>query len=138
MKTANESAQNQASFAFLRQSRTALLTSFRRNGQGIGTPVGLTVVGNNAYFTTWSTTGKIKRLANNPRVTLAPCTQQGKTLGPTVEGIARRLEGAEAEEARKYLGSALRFWMWALIYKVFFRAQPVLYEVVPDPLVANG
>ena len=110
-EAASESVQNPASFAFLRHSKTALLTSFRRNGQGVGTPVGLTVVGNKAYFTTWSTTGKIKRLANNPRVTLAPCTQQGKTRGLTVEGIARRLEGAEAKEAQGYLGSALCFWM---------------------------
>jgi uncharacterized protein len=134
MDTANESIQNQASFAILRQSKTALLTSFRRNGQGVGTPIGLTVVGNEAYFTTWSTTGKIKRLANNPHVTLAPCTQQGKPLGPTVEGTARRLEGVEAKEAQKHLGSALRFWVWTLIYKLVFRAQPVLYEVVPEPL----
>lgn len=134
MDTASESVQNQASFAFLRQSKTALLTSFRRNGQGVGTPVGLTVVGNKAYFTTWSTTRKIKRLANNPRVTLAPCTRQGKPLGPPVEGTARRLEGVEAKEARKHLGSALRFWIWILIYKLVFRAQPVLYEVAPEPL----
>jgi PPOX class probable F420-dependent enzyme len=132
MKTANESVQNQARFAPLRHSKTALLTSFRRNGQGVGTPVGLTVVVDKAYFTTWSTTGKIKRLANNPRVTLAPCTQQGKPLGPIVEGIACRLEGTEAEAARKHLGSALRFWMWALIYKLVFHAQLVLYEVVPE------
>ncbi|HEU5379897.1 MAG TPA: PPOX class F420-dependent oxidoreductase [Ktedonobacteraceae bacterium] len=133
MNPVNESIQKQGSFAFLRQSKTALLTSFRRNGQGVGTPVGLAVVGNRAYFTTWSTTGKIKRLANNPRVTLASCTQRGKPLGPTVEGTARRLEGVEAKEARKYLGGALRFWIWALIYKLVFRAQPVLYEVVPEP-----
>jgi len=127
-----ENGQNQNTFASLRQSRTALLTSFRRSGQGVGTPVGITVVGSKAYFTTWSTTGKVKRLANNPHVTLAPCTQQGKTLGPAVEGMARRLEGVEAEEARKHFGSPLRFWLWTLIYKLFFRAQPVLYEVLPE------
>jgi len=132
-----ENVQNQNTFAPLRQSRTSLLTSFRRSGQGVDTPVGIRVVGNKAYFTTWSTTGKIKRLANNPRVMLAPCTQQGKPLGPTIEGNARRLEGADAEEARKHFGSALRFWMWALIYKLFFRAQPVLYEVVPEPLMES-
>lgn len=137
VKPDSASTQNQASFAVLCHAKTALLTSFRRNGQGVGTPVGLVVVGNKAYFTTWSTTGKIKRLANNPRVTLAPCTQQGKPLGPTVEGIAHRLEGAGTEEARKHLGSALRFWMWALIYKLFFRARPVLYEVMPEPSVTN-
>ncbi|HEU5381629.1 MAG TPA: PPOX class F420-dependent oxidoreductase [Ktedonobacteraceae bacterium] len=134
MDTMNERIQNQASFAFLRQSKTVLLTSFRRNGQEVSTPVGLAVVGNKAYFTTWSTTGKVKRLAHNPRVTLTPCTRQGKPLGATVEGSARRLEGVEAKEARKHLGGALRFWIWALIYKLAFRAQPVLYEVVPESL----
>ncbi len=120
----------QDAFASLRPSRTALLTSFRRNGQGVSTPVGIRVVHGKAYFTTWSTTGKVKRVANNPQVTLAPCSRQGKLLGPTIEGIARRLEGAEAEYARTLIGGAFGFWVWTLIYKLFFHAQPALYEVV--------
>jgi uncharacterized protein len=122
----------QDAFAPLRTARTALLSSFRRNGQGVSTPVGIRVVGGKAYFTTWSTTGKVKRIANDPHVTLAPCTRQGKVLGPTIEGIAHRLEGAEAEEARTLIGGAVSYWVWTLIYKLFFRAQPVLYEVVPE------
>ncbi len=121
----------QEAFAPLRTSSTALLISYRGNGQGIGTPVGIRVVNGKAYFTTWSTTGKIKRIANNPRVTLAPCTRQGKVLGPTIEGIARRLEGAEARHVRTVFGGAVTYWIWILIYKLLFRAQPVLYEVVP-------
>ncbi len=131
MRTENESRQNQA-FAPLCHARTALLTSFRRNGQGVGTPVGIRVLGGNAYFTTWSTTGKVKRIANNPQVTLAPCTRQGKVLGPTMEGLAQRLEGTQAEQARTLIGSAVSYWIWALIYKLFFRAQPVIYEVEPE------
>lgn len=122
----------QEAFASLRPSRTALLTSFRRNGQGVSTPVGIHVAHGKAYFTTWSTTGKVKRLANNPQVTLTPCSRQGKALGPTLEGIARHLEGAEAKYARTLIGGAIRFWVWTLIYKLFFHAQPVLYEVVPE------
>jgi uncharacterized protein len=119
-------------FAPLGPSRTALLTSFRRNGQGVSTPVGIHVATGKAYFTTWSTTGKIKRIAKNPCVTLAPCTRQGKVLGPTTAGKARRLEDAEAKHARTLMGGAFGYWVWTLIYKLFFHAQPVLYEVTPE------
>lgn len=118
-------------FAPLRASSTALLTSYRRNGQGVSTPVGICIANGKAYFTTWSTTGKIKRIANNPCVTLAPCTRRGEVLGPTIKGVARRLEGAEARQTRQALGGTISYWMWILIYKLLFHAQPVLYEVTP-------
>jgi PPOX class probable F420-dependent enzyme len=127
---------DQAAFAPLKASSVALLTTFRRNGVGVGTPVGISVVQGKAYFTTWSTTGKIKRIANNPQVTLAACTRGGKPIGPTVAGIARRLEGAEAPEVRTMLGVGLRRRLWELVYRLFMRAQPVIYEVAPaNPLV---
>ena len=120
-----------AAFAPLKASNIALLTTFRRSGAGVGTPVDISVVDGKAYFTTWSTTGKIKRIANNPRVTLAPCTRGGKPIGPSVEGAARRLEGTEAADVRTMLGTVFQRWLWETIYKVFFRAQPVIYEVTP-------
>lgn len=120
-----------AAFAPLKASNIALLTTFRRSGVGVGTPVDISVVDGKAYFTTWSTTGKIKRIANNPRVTLAPCTRGGKPIGPSVEGAARRLEGTEAADVRTMLGAVFQRWLWETIYKVFFRAQPVIYEVTP-------
>jgi PPOX class probable F420-dependent enzyme len=122
-------------FAPLRASGVALLTSFRRDGRGVGTPVGIRVGAGKAYFTTWSTTGKVKRLARNPRVTLAPCTRRGRAIGPTLEGTARRLEGAEADHvSTSVLGKTLWGRLWGLIYRL--RGwQPVLYEVAP---VAEG
>jgi PPOX class probable F420-dependent enzyme len=108
------------------------LTSFRRNGQGVSTPVGITINGDKAYFTTWSTTGKVKRLANNPHITLAPCKQRGAVIGPAVGAIARRLEGEEAQRVHGTLGNPMQRWFWKLIYKWVFRADAVLYEVVPS------
>jgi PPOX class probable F420-dependent enzyme len=122
---------NGAAFAPLKASSVALLTTFRRSGAGVGTPVTIIVVRDKAYFTTWSTTGKIKRIANNPQVTLAACTRGGKPIGPSVEGIARRLTGAEAADVRTMLGTGFQRWLWEMIYKVFLRAQPVIYEVTP-------
>jgi PPOX class probable F420-dependent enzyme len=126
----NDSATiGQSAFAPLKASSVALLTTFRRNGVGVGTPVTIIVVHDKAYFTTWSTTGKIKRIANNPQVTLSACTRGGKPIGPSVAGVARRLAGDEAADVRTMLGRGFQRWLWEMIYKLFFRAQPVLYEV---------
>jgi len=124
----------QGAFAPLSVSDVALLTTFRRNGKGVGTPVGIKIATGKLYFTTWSTTGKVKRLARNPRVTLAPFTKMVmKAIGSTVAGMARRLEGPEAEYvSTNILKQSLWGRLWGLIYKL--RGwQPVLYEVTPLP-----
>ena len=118
-------------FTALHVSNGALLTTFRRNGQGVQTPVGIRFAEGNVYFTTWSTTGKVKRLARNPRVTLAPFTKMGmKVIGPTVEGTARRLEEAEVEKLSALFKPSLWGRMWNLIYRL--RGwQAIHYEVSP-------
>ena len=118
-------------FEALRASRTALLTTFRRNGRAVTTMVEIHVVDGKAYFQTWSTTGKIKRLTNNLRVTLVPCTMRGEVIGPTIEGIARRLEGSEAVRANSMLGGKFQRWLWKLVYRLRWHADQVLYEVSP-------
>ncbi len=127
----NRNTTTQEPFASLAVSKVAQLTTFRRNGQGVPTPVGIRIANGKVYFTTWSTTGKVKRLARNPRVTLAPFTKMGmKVIGPSVQGIARRLEDREAEEVSRLFKASLWGRMWDKIYKL--RGwQPVLYEVSP-------
>lgn len=127
----NQNTTRQEAFAPLKVSRVAYLTTFRRNDQGVGTPVGIHIVNGKVYFTTWSTTGKVKRLARNPRVTLAPFTKMGmKVIGPTVEGTARRLEEAEVEKLSPLFKPGLWGRMWNLIYQL--RGwQAIYYEVSP-------
>ncbi|GHO63705.1 PPOX class F420-dependent oxidoreductase [Ktedonobacter sp. SOSP1-52] len=122
----------QVPFAPLNRSNVALLTTFRRNGQGVETPVGIKLAGGNVYFTTWSTTGKVKRLACNPQVRLAPFTKWGmKVIGPTVEGTARRLDATEVEKLSTLFKAGLRSRTWDLIYRL--RGwQKVHYEVSPS------
>ena len=125
--------QNQAGiepFAALRGANVVLLTSFRRDGQGVGTPVGFQLANDKGYFTTWTTTGKVKRIANNPHITLAPCTRAGKLIGSTVAGTARRLDSAEAARVQAMLGQGWWGRLWHLIYALQ-RRQPVMYEVAP-------
>lgn len=72
----------------LAESEYVLLTTFRANGDAVGTPVWIARDGDELLVTTGGTSGKVKRLAHTPRVTLMPCD---------VRGIPR--QGAAAVEA---------------------------------------
>lgn len=87
------------SFALLHDTRTALLTTYRRVGTGVSTPVSIAFDGEHAFFRTWHTAGKAKRLANNPRVEVAPCTFRGRPTGPAIQARAKLLDGDDARKA---------------------------------------
>ena len=108
---------------------TAMLTTYRRNGQPVSTLVEIQVSGDKAYFYSWSTTGKVKRLAHNARVELAPTTLTGTVNGPVIAGLARKLEGDEARHTAGQLRGQWLRWIWKWIYRLYYRAEPVLYEV---------
>jgi uncharacterized protein len=84
------------------------LTTFRKNGVGVPTPVWFGEEDDKLYFMTISTMGKTKRIGNNPQVKVAPCTMRGKVTGPEFAAMARRLppeDGTRARQTinRKYL-----------------------------------
>jgi uncharacterized protein len=87
---------------FVRQ-KTVLLTTYRRDGTPVGTPVNVAVDGDRAFVRTWDTTWKVKRIRNNPEVELAPSTVGGKPTGPAIRAHARLLSGRESA----YAGRAL-------------------------------
>jgi PPOX class probable F420-dependent enzyme len=92
-----------ATFAPFAQQRTVLLTTFRRNGTPVGTPVSIAVAGDRAFFRTYDKAWKSKRLRRNPAVTIAPSTVRGKPTGPAIHAQARLLNAAEATEAARAL-----------------------------------
>lgn len=87
------------------RQRNVLLTTSKRDGMAVGTPVHIAVGddGNRAYVRTWDTAWKVKRIAHNPAVTLAPSTVRGTPTGPAVSARARILDGAEAAMAARAL-----------------------------------
>ena len=80
-----------------------LLTSYRRDGTPVGTPVSLAVDGDRAFVRSPGTAWKVKRIRNNPCVEIAPSTPRGRPTGPSVSAFARRLEGDEATQAARAL-----------------------------------
>ena len=102
-------------FAPLERSSTALLTTFRRSGDGVSTPVSVALSADCAYFVTAATSGKAKRLANSSAVTLAPCTVSGAPLGEAVNGQALLLEGPARRRVRRVLRpTGPLFWSFML------------------------
>ena len=64
------------------------LTTFRRDGTPVGTALWVVGHGGHLYVWTGSRTGKVKRVRNNPAVTIAPATRGGKPTGPAVPARA--------------------------------------------------
>ena len=98
-----------SAFAPLAQKKIAALTTFRKNGTPVATPVWFVESPDGIiYVYTGATSGKIKRIRNSSRVTLAPSTAAGKVTGEAVEARARILDDsqeiarAEALLAKKY------------------------------------
>jgi PPOX class probable F420-dependent enzyme len=84
----------------------ALVVTFKRDGTAVPTPVwfGLDTDGR-LYFRTGADVAKVRRLRNNPRVLVAPCTVRGKPLGPAVEGTARVVGPHEKDHAEAAIQS---------------------------------
>jgi PPOX class probable F420-dependent enzyme len=118
------------------KGHTTILTSFRRNGMGVGSPVGTVASQGKLYFMTAASTGKVKRLVNNPRVTVASGTFKGEALGPAIEGTAHRLSGEELKQARDLLRVGILGHFWGFIFDLRYPGEKTaVYEI---SLAAEG
>jgi uncharacterized protein len=82
---------------------TVLLTSYKRDGTPVGTPVHLVVDGDHAYFRTYDHAWKFRRLMRNPEVEVAPSTLRGQPTGPALHATARMLRDGDAAVAARAL-----------------------------------
>jgi PPOX class probable F420-dependent enzyme len=97
-------------FAYLMRARQILLTTYRRSGEGVSTPVWFADRQGALYLYTDPETGKVKRLRRTSRVTIAPCTFQGTVTGPAIEARARIVtDDAERRLARRALFR--KYWL---------------------------
>ena len=79
--------------------RHLLLTTFRKDGSPVATPVHVVTEGDVAYVRTFEPSGKMKRIRRDGDVEVAPSTMRGRPTGWTSCAHARILEGAEAGHA---------------------------------------
>lgn len=94
-------------FAQFANQKYLNLESYRKNGQGVQTPLWFAEGDGVLYFYTVADSYKVKRLRNNPRVRIAPCDMRGNVKGEWVDATARRLDDTASRRAddllnRKY------------------------------------
>lgn len=99
-------------FASLGGKKYLSLASFRKNGQAVRTPLWFAGQEGRLYVMTRDDSWKYKRIRNNPRVLVAPCTARGRITGPDAEGRARILAPEEFPAARRALEQ--KYWLMRL------------------------
>ena len=86
-------------FAPVLGAKFILLTTFRRDGTPVATPVHVVTEGDAAFFRSWNVSGKAKRLRHTSAVQIAPSTFRGRPVGPSIRAEAHLLEGQAADDA---------------------------------------
>ena len=79
------------------------LETFKKNGQGVKTPVWFVLYNGAFYAYTEVDSWKVKRIRNNPRVRVAVCTIRGDVTGGWLDATASTVEGDERIAADKLL-----------------------------------
>lgn len=84
----------------LADEQFVLLTTFRRDGRAVPTPVWVVPLDGGLGIWTPGSSGKVKRIRRSGAVTLAPCDRRGTPLGDAVPGTARLLDEAGTRRVR--------------------------------------
>ena len=131
-----------------RDQKTVILTSYRKDGKPVDTPVHVAVESDRAYVRTYASALKTKRLRRNPELELWPASNgtapaflaltRPKSASRVGVGIRARVRELDADEspraaralARKYpvLHGFLVPWMHRHVYKT----QTVHFELRPE------
>jgi uncharacterized protein len=107
--------------------------TYKRSGDPVPTPVWFGLEDGKLYVRSEAAVAKVRRIRNDPRVRVAPCTVRGKPVGRPADGRARVLDDARDEE---HAEAALRV-NYGLGRKVYERvgaalgAETVYLEIIP-------
>jgi PPOX class probable F420-dependent enzyme len=108
------------------------LETFRKNGQGVKTPVWFAQDGEKLFVWTESTSGKAKRVRNNGKVNIVPSRGDGAPLGNWIPASASYDDSPAAQQhvralmAKKY---GLMFHLFGLLGKLR-KAQNTTLQVM--------
>jgi uncharacterized protein len=124
-------------FASLQGQKYINLETFRKNGQGVRTPVWFAAeteqgLPEKVYAYSTADSGKAKRIRNNPRLRVAPSDVRGKLLGDWVDAVAAIVSGEEADHAMRLLNKKYFPWRQVLgFFAMFSREKRVVFVIRP-------
>lgn len=103
-RTLSDERRTVSGFDHLQGHKYCLLVTYKRDGEAVPTPVWFGLAGGKLYVRSDASAAKVKRIRNDPRSRVAPCSARGKPLGPPAEARARVLdEQSETELAEAAL-----------------------------------
>jgi PPOX class probable F420-dependent enzyme len=130
MRELSQTQENNA-FAVLQGHGFVSLTTFRKSGEAVVTPVRFALETGKVYVSTGTKAGKVRRIRRNPKVQVAPCTIRGEVVGPTVEAMARILSVDEEVVAKSALKRVVPSWRLFTFLQKLRGASGVYLEIVP-------
>ena len=85
------------------------ITSFRRNGSGVATPVWFATEGDRLFVMTALGSGKVRRIRRNPFVSIAACSARGRLRGEPMTARAEILPSTQEEHVKRLIARKYRF-----------------------------
>ncbi|WP_371790192.1 PPOX class F420-dependent oxidoreductase [Streptomyces sp. NBC_01471] len=100
----------------LGRSKYVSLTTFRKDGTPVATPVWAARDGGELFIWTRTDSWKVKRLRRDGRVRVAVCDARGRVAedAPSMEGVGRLLDEADTRRVRRLL-RAKYTWQFVLV-----------------------
>ncbi|MFE2242636.1 MULTISPECIES: PPOX class F420-dependent oxidoreductase [Streptomyces] len=100
----------------LGSARYVSLTTFRKDGTPVATPVWAVADGGELYVWTRSDSWKVRRIRNDGRVTLAACDVRGRVEegASVVEGRARLLDEEGLRRVRRLMSRKYTWQFWVV------------------------
>jgi PPOX class probable F420-dependent enzyme len=102
-------------FTTLAGAKYLSLTTFRKSGDPVTTPVWFAEKDGKLYLFTFPGAGKLKRIRHTARVTIAPCTLNGKVTSPVSEARIRIV----TDEPEKKLADATLAKKYGLTWRLY-------------------
>ncbi|MFI6285208.1 PPOX class F420-dependent oxidoreductase [Streptomyces sp. NPDC051018] len=95
-------------------ARYISVTTFRKNGTGVATPVWFAENGGKLYVWTNSDSWKVRRLRADSRVVVSVCDMRGKVAegAPSAEGTGELLDRAGTDEVRRLVARKYSWQFW--------------------------
>lgn len=114
------------------------LTTYRRDGTPVMTPVWAAAEGDSLFIFSNPNAGKVKRIRNSGRVTLAPCTATGTITGAALPAEATILHGDQMPNVwrllvKKYGLPARLFALYDSLRRIIGKTRSAGIEVRLNP-----
>jgi len=114
---ANASYAQPSSVRVLERTTYLSLTTFRRDGRPVATPVWFALDGDSILIWTGANEWKAKRIRNNPNVMVAACDFKGQIRGSSLAGTGHLLGPTAAPRVHRLLNR--KYWYVKPLYNTF-------------------